>query len=420
MRNYREISLWKNVSEKEWQDWKWQVKNRITTLDELRQVITLTEDEEKGIANCLNSLRMAITPYYATLIDPQNPHCPIRKQAVPTAAELQFSKYDMADPLHEDSDSPVPGITHRYPDRVLFLITDQCSMYCRHCTRRRVSGTCDKTRTKAQIDAGIAYIRSNPVVRDVILSGGDAFLASDDMLEYILKQLRQIEHLEIIRFGTRVPVVMPQRITPELCQMLKKYHPIYVNTHFNHPAEVTPAAIEACARLADAGIPLGNQSVLLRDVNDCPQLMKRLMQLLLKIRVKPYYIYQCDMAQGIEHFRTPISSGIQIIEYMRGHTSGLAVPTYVVDAPGGGGKIPVMPQYMVSQNTGKVVLRNYEGVFATYTEPKHFIDPEAVCSVCGGNHRDTTIGLTALLSGEKYSIEPFEDRAAHNGEVACR
>lgn len=419
MRNYREISLWKNVSEEEWQDWKWQVRNRITTLEELKQVIALTGDEEKGIANCLNSLRMAITPYFATLIDPQNPNCPIRKQAVPTAAELQFGKYDMADPLHEDSDSPVPGLTHRYPDRVLFLITDQCSMYCRHCTRRRVSGACDKTRTKEQIDAGIEYIRANPVVRDVILSGGDAFLATDEMLEYVLKELRQIEHLEIIRFGTRVPVVMPQRITPELCQMLKKYHPIYVNTHFNHPAEVTPAAIEACSRLADAGIPLGNQSVLLHGINDCPQLMKKLMQQLLKIRVKPYYIYQCDMAQGIEHFRTPISSGIQIIEYMRGHTSGLAVPTYVVDAPGGGGKIPVMPQYMVSQNTGKVVLRNYEGMFATYTEPKHFIDPEAACSVCGSNHRDTTIGLTALLSGEKYSIEPSADKTTHNENTEC-
>ncbi|MDR3592657.1 MAG: lysine 2,3-aminomutase [Negativicutes bacterium] len=414
MRYYRDISLWKDVTEEEWQDWRWQVSHRITSLEELKQVIDLTDDEEAGIVHCLNNLRMAITPYYASLIDHRNPDCPIRKQAVPTAAELQFGKYDMADPLHEDKDSPVPGLTHRYPDRVLFLITDQCSMYCRHCTRRRISGVCDEGRSREQIDACIQYIRTKPVIRDVILSGGDALLVSDENIEYILQQLRQIKHVEIIRFGTRTPVVMPQRITPELCRMLKKYHPIYVNTHFNHPNEITPAAVEACTRLADAGIPLGNQSVLLNGVNDCPQLMKKLMQQLLSIRVKPYYIYQCDMAQGIEHFRTPISSGIQVIEYMRGHTSGLAVPTFVVDAPGGGGKIPVMPQYLVSQNTGKVVLRNYEGVFTTYTEPRHFIDPEARCSVCGSYHRETKIGLTALLSGEKYSLGPRSDKVAQD------
>lgn len=404
MRNYRDIPLWKYVKETEWQDWQWQVTNRITSLNNLKQVIALTPDEEAGVIHCLENLRMAITPYYATLIDTENPNCPIRKQAVPTAAELQFGKYDMADPLFEDKDSPVPGLTHRYPDRVLLLVTDQCSMYCRHCTRRRLAGACDQGRSREQLDACIDYIRKTPVVRDVILSGGDAFLLSDDTIEYILQRLRRIEHVEIVRFGTRTPVVMPQRITPELCRLLKKYHPVYVNTHFNHPNEITPAAAEACARLADAGIPIGNQSVLLRGINDCPQLMKKLMQKLLKIRVRPYYIYQCDMSQGIEHFRTPISSGIQIIEYLRGHTSGLAVPTYVIDAPGGGGKIPVMPQYLISQNAGKVVLRNYEGMFTTYTEPKHQIDPEAPCDVCGSYHRETKIGLTALLSGEKYSL----------------
>lgn len=415
MRNYRDIPLWKDVSEAEWQDWRWQVAHRITTLAELKKVVALTADEETGITNCLERLRMAITPYYATLIDPENAACPIRMQAVPTAAELQFGKYDMADPLHEDKDSPVPGLTHRYPDRVLMLVTDQCSMYCRHCTRRRLAGVCDQARSREDIEAGIEYIRRTPVVRDVILSGGDALLLGDGMIEDILQRLRSIEHVEIIRFGTRTPVVMPQRITPELCGMLKKYHPVYVNTHFNHPLEITPEAAEACARLADAGIPLGNQSVLLRDINDCPQLMKKLMQQLLKIRVRPYYVYQCDMSQGIEHFRTPISSGIQVIEYLRGHTSGLAVPTYVVDAPGGGGKIPVMPQYLISQNAGKVVLRNYEGVFTTYTEPKHYIDPEAPCAVCGGYHRDTKIGLTALLSGQQYSLGLHGDKAAQAG-----
>jgi lysine 2,3-aminomutase len=412
VRDYRDIPLWKDVKEAEWQDWRWQLANRITTLEDLKKVVVLTADEEAGITNCLESLRMAITPYYATLIDPENAACPIRMQAVPTAAELQFGKYDMADPLHEDKDSPVPGLTHRYPDRVLMLVTDQCSMYCRHCTRRRLAGVCDQARSRKEIGACIDYIRRTPAIRDVILSGGDALLLSDEVIEDILQQLRRIEHVEIIRFGTRTPVVMPQRITPELCGMLKKYHPVYVNTHFNHPLEITPEAAEACARLADAGVPLGNQSVLLRDINDCPQLMKKLMQQLLKIRVRPYYVYQCDMSQGIEHFRTPISSGIQVIEYLRGHTSGLAVPTYVVDAPGGGGKIPVMPQYLISQNAGKVVLRNYEGVFTTYTEPKHFIDPEAVCKVCGSYHRETKIGLTALLSGEQYSLDQRGDKAA--------
>lgn len=405
MRNYRDIPLWAHVKEEDWQDWRWQVANRITSPEQLKQVIPLTAEEEEGIKNCLQSLRMAITPYYATLIDPENVCCPVRKQAVPTAAELDYSHFDMADPLHEDQDSPVFGLTHRYPDRVLLLVTDQCSMYCRHCTRRRIAGACDQARTKQQIDACIRYIRDTPVVRDVVLSGGDAFLLSDDLIEYILKELRQIEHVEIIRFGTRTPVVLPQRVTKELCDMLKRYHPIYVNVHFNHPKEITPASREACARLADAGIPLGNQAVLLKGVNDCPELIKKLMQQLLAIRVRPYYIYQCDMSKGIQHFRTPISSGIQAIEYMRGHTSGLAVPTYVVDAPGGGGKIPVMPQYLVSQNSGKYILRNYEGVFTTYTEPRHIVDPEMPCEVCGGYHRDIKIGLTALLSGETCSLE---------------
>lgn len=411
MRNYRDIPLWKNVTEEQWQDWRWQVANRLTTLEDLKQVVPLTPEEEEGVVNCLKSLRMAITPYYASLIDVDNPACPVRKQAVPTALELHHSQNDMSDPLHEDTDSPVPGLTHRYPDRALLLVTDQCSMYCRHCTRRRLAGACDQARNKEQIDACIQYIRETPAVRDVILSGGDAFLISDEMIEYILQSLRSIEHVEIIRFGTRTPVVMPQRVTPELCNILKKYHPIYVNVHFNHPKEITPAAKEACTRLADAGIPLGNQSVLLRDINDCPELLRRLMQDLLKIRVKPYYIYQCDMSQGIEHFRTPISSGIQAIEYMRGHTSGLAVPTYVVDAPGGGGKIPVMPQYLISQSAGKVVLRNYEGMFTSYTEPRHFVDPEAPCAVCGSYHRDTKVGLTALLSGEKYSLCPSSEES---------
>jgi lysine 2,3-aminomutase len=274
----------------------------------------------------------------------------------------------------------------------------------------------DHARTKQEIDRCIHYVRETPKVRDVVLSGGDAFLIDDDMITYILKELRSIKHVEIIRFGTRTPVVLPQRITSELCNILKQFHPIYVNVHFNHTKEITDVSRAACARLADAGIPLGNQAVLLRGINDCPQLIKKLMQELLTVRVRPYYIYQCDMSQGIRHFRTPISSGIQAIEYLRGHTSGLAVPTYVVDAPGGGGKIPVMPQYMVSQNAGKVILRNYEGVFTTYTEPKYFVDPEAPCAVCGGYHRDNKVGLAALLSGETFSLNSDLHKAEH--EVA--
>ena len=358
----RRKEFFPEVTDQQWNDWHWQVKNRIETVDELKKYIKLTAEEEEGIRESLKTLRMAITPYYLTLIDPENPHCPIRKQAIPTVEELKRSPADLEDPLHEDSDSPVPGLTHRYPDRVLFLITDMCSMYCRHCTRRRFAGQHDCATPEKQIDDCIDYIARTPQVRDVLLSGGDALLVSDEKLEYIISRLRAIPHVEIIRIGSRTPVVLPQRITPELVNMLKKYHPIWLNTHFNHPNEVTPESKQACARLADAGIPLGNQSVLLRGVNDCTHIMKKLVHELVKMRVRPYYIYICDLSLGIGHFRTPVSKGIEIIENLRGHTSGYAVPTFVVDAPGGGGKIPVMPNYVISQAPNRVVLRNYEGV----------------------------------------------------------
>ena len=363
----RRKEFFPEVTDQQWNDWHWQVKNRIETVDELKKYIKLTAEEEEGIRESLKTLRMAITPYYLTLIDPENPHCPIRKQAIPTVEELKRSPADLEDPLHEDSDSPVPGLTHRYPDRVLFLITDMCSMYCRHCTRRRFAGQHDCATPEKQIDDCIDYIARTPQVRDVLLSGGDALLVSDEKLEYIISRLRAIPHVEIIRIGSRTPVVLPQRITPELVNMLKKYHPIWLNTHFNHPNEVTPESKQACARLADAGIPLGNQSVLLRGVNDCTHIMKKLVHELVKMRVRPYYIYICDLSLGIGHFRTPVSKGIEIIENLRGHTSGYAVPTFVVDAPGGGGKIPVMPNYVISQAPNRVVLRNYEGVITTYT-----------------------------------------------------
>ena len=372
MNESRRKALFPQVSDEDWNDWHWQVANRIETLEDLKKYISLTPEEEEGVKACLGPLRMAITPYYLSLIDPDDPYDPVRRQAVPTAAELHQSKADLLDPLHEDADSPAPGLTHRYPDRVLLLITDQCSMYCRHCTRRRFAGQHDAGLPVDQVDVAIDYIRHHPEVRDVLLSGGDALLVSDERLEYIIKELRAIPHVEIVRIGSRTPVVLPQRITPALCDMLKKYHPIWLNTHFNHPNEITAESAAACARLADAGIPLGNQSVLLAGVNDCVHVMKKLVNELVKIRVRPYYIYQCDLSMGLEHFRTPVSKGIEIIEALRGHTSGFCVPTFVVDAPGGGGKTPVMPNYVISQAPHKVILRNYEGVITTYTEPEHY------------------------------------------------
>lgn len=397
--------LFADVAQKDWNDWRWQVRNRIETLDDLKKYIKLTPQEEEGVARCLESLRMAITPYYLSLIDLDNPFDPVRLQAVPTAKELHRSDADLLDPLHEDTDSPVPGLTHRYPDRVLMLVTDQCSMYCRHCTRRRFAGQKDCEVQTNRIDKYIEYVAAHPEVRDVLLSGGDALLLSDEKLEGIIRRLRAIEHVEIIRIGSRTPVVMPQRITPELCAMLKKYHPVWLNTHFNHPNEITPESRRACEMLADAGIPLGNQSVLLAGVNDCVHVMKRLVHELVKIRVRPYYIYQCDLSMGLEHFRTPVSKGIEIIEGLRGHTSGFAVPTFVVDAPGGGGKIPVMPEYLISMSPDKVILRNFEGVITTYSQPKHY-DNVCHCPDCTAEEKKKLIGVAGLEQGQALSLEP--------------
>ena len=401
----RRKELFPNVTDEQWNDWNWQVKNRIETLEDLKKYVSLTPEEEEGVKKTLQTLRMAITPYYISLIDPNNPDCPVRKQAVPTGKETYQSPADLLDPLHEDEDSPVPGLTHRYPDRVLLLITDMCSMYCRHCTRRRFAGQKDGESAIDRIDRAIDYIARTPQVRDVLLSGGDSLMVSDERLEYIISKLRQIPHVEIVRLGSRTPVVCPQRITDDLVNMLKKYHPVWLNTHFNHPQEVTKEAAEACAKLANAGIPLGNQTVLLRGVNDCVNTMKKLMHELVKMRVRPYYIYQCDLSMGIEHFRTPVSKGIEIIEGLRGHTSGYAVPTFVVDAPGGGGKTPVMPQYVISQAPGKVVLRNFEGVITTYTEPTDYKN-ECNCEYCKANQSKSIEGVSSLLEGRGMAIEP--------------
>lgn len=396
--------MFPNVSDAEWNDWKWQVKNRIETYEELSKYFTFAPEEAEGIKKALAKFRMAITPYYLSLIDPNDPFDPIRRQAIPQGAECNIAPADLNDPLHEDEDSPAPGLTHRYPDRVLFLITDMCSMYCRHCTRRRFAGQKDDESPSERIEKCLAYIEKTPQVRDVLLSGGDALMVSDKKLEYIIQRLRAIPHVEIVRIGSRTPVVCPQRITPELCEMLKKYHPIWLNTHFNHPNEFTPEAEQALARLANAGLPLGNQTVLLRGVNDCVHVMKKLMHELVRNRVRPYYIYQCDLSMGLEHFRTPVSKGIEIIENLRGHTSGYAVPTFVVDAPGGGGKTPVMPQYVISQSPDKVILRNFEGVITTYTEPREYHE-DCHCEACEAKRR-VDEGVASLLETDRMALEP--------------
>ncbi|MDF2883629.1 MAG: ablA [Clostridiaceae bacterium] len=405
-RNYKDIPIWKNITEDQWNDWRWQIANRLTTIEELEKVINLTEIEKIGVKTSLKKLKMAITPYYATLINPNDYNCPIRRQAIPTISETKISKYDRYDPLHETVDSPVPGLTHRYPDRVLLLVTQECSMYCRHCTRRRFAGNEDESLSNETILKAIKYIDNHKEVRDVLISGGDALCVSDEKLEFILKNLRKISHVEIIRIGTRVPVVMPQRITTSLCNIIKKYHPVWINTHFNHPSEVTIESIKACKMLADSGIPLGNQSVLLKNINDCPYIMKDLVQKLVKNRVRPYYLYQCDLSEGIEHFRTPVSVGIEIIELLRGHTSGFAVPTFVIDAPGGGGKIPINPQYLISQSPEKLILRNYEGILCTYTESSDKSHNCKNCGICDKFKLEEYKGLEKLYRDERICLTP--------------
>lgn len=355
-----------------WKNWKWQIKHSIKDLSTFEQLlgIKFKPDEKIQLEETIDKFPLSITPYYLSLIDTSDyRNDPVFKQSFPSPMELIVSKCDMKDPLAEDKDSPVPGITHRYPDRVLFHISNVCSMYCRHCTRKRKVGDIDSIPDKDEIMAGIEYIKNTPDVRDVLLSGGDPFMLSDEYLDWILTELRNIPHVEIIRIGTRMPVVLPYRITDELVAVLKKHHPLWINTHFNHPREITSSSKHALRKLADAGTPLGNQTVLLSGVNDCPRIMKRLVQKLIHNRVRPYYLYQCDLSEGLSHFRTPVGKGIEIIENLIGHTTGFAVPTYVIDAPGGGGKIPVMPNYLISWSTNKVVLRNYEGVITTYKEP---------------------------------------------------
>ena len=369
-RDYQQISIYKDVNPLDWEDWHWQLKHRIRTKEELSQIIKLTGEEEKGIDKAKGRLAMAITPYWANLIDAEDPNCPIRRQSVPVGAEFSIAPHEMADPCAEDRDSPAPHLVHRYPDRVLLLATEHCAMYCRHCTRRRLVGEHEEKEedSSTRFDAAIEYIKANRKIRDVLISGGDPLILEDDALENLVQKIRAISHVEFLRIGTRVPVTLPQRITEKLANMLKQYSPIWMSIHFNHPKEITKRCKLACDMLSESGIPLGSQSVLLKGVNDRPYVMKRLVHDLLQIRVRPYYIYQCDPVRGTQHFRTPVATGINIIEKLRGHTSGYAVPTYVIDGPGGGGKIPIGPNHILSQAKGKYVLRNYKGKIYTYLE----------------------------------------------------
>jgi lysine 2,3-aminomutase len=409
---------WQNVPDEQWQDWRWQMSHRLNTVDELSRVINLTDSEKEALA-ADGLFRVDITPYFASLIDPDNIHCPVRKQVIPTEREVVPYYAMMDDSLAEDKHSPVPGLVHRYPDRVLMLVTTQCASYCRYCTRSRIVGNPTQTFSRQDFEAQIAYIEQTPQIRDVLLSGGDPLVLAPKLLDMILSRLRAIPHLEIIRIGSRVPVFLPQRVTAEFCEMLAQYHPLWLNIHVNHPKEITPELIAACDRLSRAGVPLGNQSVLLAGVNDSVHIQRQLVHELVKMRVRPYYLYQCDLVKGAGHFRTTVSKGIEIMEGLRGHTSGYSIPTYVVDAPGGGGKIPVQPQYLISQGPGKVVLRNFEGFITTYAEPADYDPTEVNLQPDLPPHRlePGQEGVLALLEGHRLAIEPegFEQTHARGG-----
>jgi len=368
------LSLYEGATQLDWEDWSWQIRNRIRTKNDLAKCIDLVSQEIKGIEGCGDKLTMSIPPYFASLMHPTDEKCPIRLQCVPLGFELLHSPEEMRDPCGEDKYSPVHGLVHRYPDRVLFLVNEMCAMYCRYCTRSRMVGDGDRTLSTETYDAALKYIREHKEVRDVLISGGDPLTLSDRILEYIIKSLKEIDHVEFVRIGTRVPVTLPQRVTPELVATLKKYSPIWMSIHFNHPAEVTERVKYACNMIADSGIVMGSQTVLLKGINDDPAVMKALMHELLKIRVRPYYIYQCDPIIGSKHFRTPVSVGISIVEQLRGHTTGYAVPTFVIDGPGGGGKIPVGPEYVIDHKDSKYTLRNFNGDKFTYYDPDYESD----------------------------------------------
>jgi lysine 2,3-aminomutase len=399
---------WRDVSLQQWNDWRWQMRHSLRTLEQLERVIRLTPDEREALS-AGGHLRVQLTPYLASLIDSDNPDCPIRKQVLPSTAELKPCPDTMADSLAEDEQSPVPGLVHRYPDRVLLLVTMLCASYCRYCTRSRMVGHAEAASGVHNWRPALAYIAAHDEIRDVLISGGDPLTLPDRTLEELLSGLRAIPHVEVIRIGTRVPFFLPQRITPELVDMLRRYHPLWMNIHFNHPAEITPEVSRALNRLADAGIPLGSQTVLLAGVNDCPNIIKALGQKLVRNRVRPYYLYQCDLVEGAAHFRTPVAKGIEIMESLRGHTSGFAIPQYVIDAPEGGGKVPILPNYLISMSDTHVVVRNYEGMISSYAQPQDYKPHDRrTCPYCNGRQ-----GVSALLDGRESTIKPEGWRRNH-------
>ena len=411
----RRAPIYADVPDEKWNDWRWQLSHRLNTLEEIDQVITLTESERKALGSS-NLFRVDITPYFISLIHPEDPEDPIRKQVIPTAAEMVPFTSMMEDSLAEDRHSPVPGLVHRYPDRVLMLVTTQCASYCRYCTRSRIVGDPTATFSRNEFEMQLEYIKRTPQVRDVLLSGGDPLVLAPKILEEILTRLREIPHVEIVRIGSRVPVFLPMRITQDLCDMLEKFHPLWLNIHVNHPNEISQELAEATNRLAKAGIPLGNQSVLLAGVNDCVHIQRKLVQDLVRIRVRPYYLYQADLVEGGGHFRTAVAKGIEIIEGLRGHTSGYAVPQFIVDGPGGGGKIPLMPNYLLSYSDHKVVIRNYEGYVTTYEEPLEYKphDPKT-CAYCQNKRLEPgQTGITGLLDGEHMFIKPKDFDEVHD------
>ncbi|MFZ5809576.1 MAG: lysine 2,3-aminomutase [Chloroflexota bacterium] len=417
MANYPFVSkraaIYKDVPDEQWNNWRWQLSNRLNTAEEIGKVLPLTESEKKAL-NAPNLFRVDITPYFISLIDPDDPDDPIRKQIIPTAAEMVPFTAMMEDSLAEDRHSPVPGLVHRYPDRVLMLVTTQCASYCRYCTRSRIVGDPSATFSRSEFEMQLDYIRRTPQVRDVLLSGGDPLVLAPKILEEILSRLREIPHVEIVRIGTRVPVFLPMRVTDELCDMLQKYHPLWMNIHVNTPNEITKELAEATDKLTRAGIPLGNQAVLLAGVNDNVDIQRQLVHDLVRIRVRPYYMYQCDLVEGAGHFRTPVGKGIEIMEGLRGHTSGYAVHQYIIDAPGGGGKIPVSPNYLLSYSDHKVVLRNYEGYITTYEEPVDYL-PEKAAKFKGLKRPEPgQSGIHGLLQGEQMFIKPENFDEVHD------
>jgi len=401
----RRAPAYAQVEDEKWNNWRWQLSNRINTAEEFEKIIPLADSERKAL-RAPNLFRVDITPYFISLIDPNDPDDPIRKQVVPTSAEMVPFTAMMEDSLAEDRHSPVPGLVHRYPDRVLMLVTTQCASYCRYCTRSRIVGDPSATFSRSEFEMQIEYLQRTPQVRDVLLSGGDPLVLAPKILDEILTRLRQIPHIEIVRIGSRVPVFLPMRITSELTDMLQVHHPLWLNIHVNHSNEITQELAEACDKLTRAGIPLGNQSVLLAGVNDNVHVQRQLVQDLVRIRVRPYYLYQCDLVEGAGHFRTPVAKGIEIMEGLRGHTSGYAVPNYMIDAPGGGGKIPVTPQYLISMSDHKVILRNFEGLITTYEEPTGYL-PEHAAKFKGTKRLEPgQSGISGLLDGDEMLIKP--------------